>query len=218
MTPAPAPISTLGRVAAAIIAVAGWLALALQLQVSIFLNAQAGRSAAAAVWSYVGYFTILTNILVAATLTLVGLGRRPGGASPWPSFLAGVMLAIAVVGVVYEAVLSAVVPPMGPWWALADRTLHYAVPASTVLWWIAFAPKAALTSADPPRWLVYPLLYFAYVLARGAANGWYPYFFIDVGGLGYPRALLHAAALTLAMLGAGYLVLGAVALARRRLR
>lgn len=47
-------------------------------------------------------------------MTLVALARPPGGPSPHPSFLAGVMLAIAIVGLVYEGVLAAVVPPMGP--------------------------------------------------------------------------------------------------------
>lgn len=82
-------------------------------------------------------------------------------------------------------------------------------------WWVGFAPKGGLTAADPPRWLLYPLAYFAYVLGRGAVDGWYPYFFIDVATLGYGRALANAAGLTVLMFGAGYMVLGAVARGRR---
>lgn len=216
MRPSAPSISALGRGAAAIIALTGWLALALQLAVTIYLNDQQGRTAAVAVWRFFGYFTILTNLLVAVTLTRVAAGRSPGGPSPHASFLAGVMLAIVVVGLVYEGVLSGTVPAMGPFWWLADRTLHYAVPATFALWWLAFAPKHGLTAADPPRWLAFPLAYCAYAMARGAVDGWYPYFFIDVGALGYGRALVNAAGLALVMLAAGYGVVAAVSLGRRR--
>lgn len=211
----PVTISPIGRGAAALIATACWLALALQLVVSIYINAEQGRTTAVAIWRYFGYFTILTNLLVAVTLSRVAIGRTPGGSSPRPSVLAGVMLTIAIVGVVYEGVLSGTVPAMGPFWWLADRTLHYAVPATVVLWWLAFAPKHGLTRADPPRWLAFPVAYFAYSLVRGAVDGWYPYFFIDVGLLGYGRALLNAAVLTVIMLVAGQLVVGAVSLTRK---
>lgn len=206
-------ISPLGRVAAAIIGLAGWLALALQLVVTIYLNAQQGRGAAIALWRFFGYFTILTNLLVAVTVTRVALNRSPGGARPQPSFLAGVMLMIAVVGVVYEGLLSGRVPAMGPFWWLADRTLHYAVPATFVLWWLTFAPKHGLTAADPARWLIFPLLYLIYALVRGAFDGWYPYFFIDAGALGYGRALMNAVVLTAIVLAVGHGVVAAVRLA-----
>jgi hypothetical protein len=54
---------------------------------------------------------------------------------------------------------------------------------------------------DPPRqrlglkvailWLAYPLLWFAYTLARGSVVHWYPYPFVDVSEHGYGRVLLN---------------------------
>ena len=50
------------------------------------------------------------------------------------------------------------------------------------------------------------MTYLAYALVRGAFDGWYPYFFIDVSAIGYGQALAHAAMLTTAMFVAGCLV------------
>lgn len=47
-----------------------------------------------------------------------------------------------------------------------------------------------------------------------AVVGWYPYFFIDASRLGYARALTNAAALTIAMLGAGLLLIAVTRFAR----
>ena len=48
-----------------------------------------------------GYFTILTNLLVAATFLSVAAGRPPS-----PRWFGGVLLAIALVGVIYAALLA----------------------------------------------------------------------------------------------------------------
>jgi hypothetical protein len=200
---------TPARRLAALCALVGWSALAVQLVVSIGLTRDAGQSIAVGLWRFVGYFTILTNVRVALAFT-----RVARGAALAPAPFTGVVLAIGVVGVVYETILAAVVPPMTPLWWVADRLLHYVMPIATVAWWIAFTPKAALQWADAVRWLRYPLLYLVYALLRGAIDGWYPYFFIDASRLGYARTLTNAAALTLAMLAAGLLLIAVTRLAR----
>jgi hypothetical protein len=198
------------------IATLGWTALVLQLAVTLQMMTADGQSAAQSVWRYLGYFTILTNLLVAVTMTRVAMRRWPGGTPADTSFLTGVVLAIAVVGLVYEVILSGRVPAMGPVWWTADRLLHYVVPALCVVWWLLFVPGEALGFRDPPRWLVYPVSYLIYSLLRGAIDGWYPYFFIDAGVIGYARALTNAAGLTVAMLLAGYVLVAVVRLGRGR--
>lgn len=201
--------SAVARRLAAVCAVAGWSALALQLAVSIALTRQAGDSAALALWRFVGYFTILTNLRVALAFTTLARGHAPA-----PAAFTGVVLAIVVVGVVYDTVLAAIVPPMTPAWWLADRVLHYVMPIATAAWWIAFTPKAGLLWRDAVRWLRYPLAYLVYALARGAVDGWYPYFFINAARLGYARALANAAGLTVAMLIAGLALIAVTRFAR----
>ncbi|MFN7979300.1 MAG: Pr6Pr family membrane protein, partial [Vicinamibacterales bacterium] len=177
--------------------------------VSLSLTRDAGRPMAIGLWHFVGYFTILTNVRVAFAFT-----RLARGVALAPSAFTGVVLAIAVVGVVYDTILAAVVPPMTPAWAVADRLLHYVMPVATVAWWIAFTPKAALAWTDAARWLRYPLLYLVYALGRGAVDDWYPYFFINASRLGYARTLVNAAALTLAMFVAGLLLIAVTRFAR----
>lgn len=209
----PAPqtpvLSAAGRLAAGVVALVATGGLLLQLLVTLGMLTAQGFSVPAALWRYLAFFTVLTNLLVA--VTLAAATRAGSGRGPSPSTITGVVLAIGVVGVVYDQLLSGRVPEMGAMWWTADRTLHYVVPSLTVLWWLVFVPKHTLTVADPPRWLAYPLGYLVYALVRGAFDGWYPYFFVDVGQLGYPQALLNAAGLAIAMLIVGY---GLVAVVR----
>jgi hypothetical protein len=41
-------------------------------------------------------------------------------------------------------------------------------------------------------WLIFPILYFLYILLRGAISNAYPYPFLDVGKLGYDQAIVNA--------------------------
>jgi len=60
-----------------------------------------------------------------------------------------------------------------------------------------------------PLYLVYPIGYAFYALLRGVVDGFYPYPFVDVGQIGYPRALLNIAGLSLAFVLGSALVIGA---------
>lgn len=194
------------RAFAALIAIIGWSALVLQLGLTLSAVMAQGRSAAAGIWLYLGYFTILTNILVATTMTLVAFNRWPGGAKPNAGAMTGVALAIGVVGVVYHLLLSGKVPELTSFGWLADRTMHYLVPMLTLLFWVACVPKSGLTYTDPFRWIIYPVCYLAYAMVRGSFDGWYPYFFIDVSALGYQKAMLNAAVLSVGVLIIGFFI------------
>ena len=213
----PASISLTGRQCAGVVAVTGWVALTLQLIVTVDMTTGDGRTVGHAIWRYLSFFTILTNLLVALTLTRVARARWPGGTPADVSTITGVVLAIAIVGVTYHTLLSGRVPEMGPLWWTADRMLHYLIPAVSVLWWLAFVPAHRRSYRDPPAWLIFPASYLVYALVRGSFDGWYPYFFIDVSTLGYGRALLNSGGLAVGMLVAGYAVVaGARLLAPRR--
>lgn len=209
-------ISAPGRRVAGVIATLAWVALALQFVVSVSLLTAAGRTLLDAVWNYLGFFTILTNLLVAITLTRVVRARGFGATPSDLSTITGVVLAIAIVGVAYHTLLSGRVPAMGPLWWTADRMLHYLTPTATVMWWLVFVPTHTLRYRDPLAWLVFPVSYLVYALGRGAIDGWYPYFFIDVSAIGYGQALAHAAMLTSAMFVAGCLVVTGARIAASR--
>ncbi len=121
---------------------------------------------------------------------------------------------IALVALAYHFLLSHVWNPQGLQW-LADLLLHYLTPALYCAYWLFVAPKRSLAWWSPLAWSVYPLLYFAYVLLRGAVLGSYPYYFIDASALGYARTLLNASALMLAYLLVGWLFLALLAMIGR---
>lgn len=197
-------MSAAARLAAAIVALAGWIGLGAQLQASIGLAGSAG----AAIVAMLRYFTVIGNLLSALLFTGVALGSRRA-ASPFP--LGGTTLAMLLIGIVYALLLTGLVELSGGA-ALADFLLHKAAPMLATLWWLTFAPKAGLRWRDPALWALLPLAYFAYALIRGAIEGHYAYPFLDVGRLGWPQVLLTALVMALGFVAGGALL---VAIGRR---
>ncbi|WP_077003366.1 Pr6Pr family membrane protein [Variovorax sp. KK3] len=192
----------------------GWAALALQLWLSIGLAIGNHRGAAWGVFMYLGYFTILTNLLVALALTAAATRSE---AAAWrflrgPGVASAIAANIAIVGLVYFFVLRHIWAPRGLAW-LADVLLHYAMPLLYLAWWWLAVPARGLSWRDIPRWWAYPLGYLAYALVRGEIAGVYPYPFIDVGALGYERALINAVGVAL-----GFSVMAALLIAIGRLK
>ena len=116
--------------------------------------------------------------------------------------IGGVTLAILLVGIVYATLLNGLVELSGGA-LLADFILHRFTPVLVPLWWLAFATKGGLRARDPLLFALYPLAYFGYALARGAADGRYPYPFMDVARLGWDETGLNAL-----IMAAGFLVAG----------
>lgn len=198
--------SGLDRTVAFFIAAASVTGLAIQLLLLLQTFAATGEGALAGVWRFFGYFTILTNILVAFAAIGWLVGRRPSART-----MAMIAVSIAVVGFVYVTVLRGLWDPQG-WQLLADILLHYVTPVAFIGFWLAFAPRRQLAWRDALFVLVFPATYLAYALARGALDGWYPYFFINLPNIGAVETARNAAGLLglFALLG-----LGAVALNRR---
>jgi hypothetical protein len=158
------------RIAASIAALVAWAALALQY---VILAERIGAGLAA--WRYVGFFTILSNIGVAAIATAIALGRE-GKLSGARARLMG-LTAIVTVGLVYSLLLRATWDPQGLQ-KLADAALHDMTPILFAALW-AVMPHGELEWSDLKWALAPPALYLAYSMARGAADGWYPYYFLD---------------------------------------
>ena len=180
------------RIYAAVGALLGWFALALQLYLML-VQSPAGAAMVGTVITFFSFFTILTNLLVAVVFTAVGLSQgRMGGFFRRPSVQAGTAAYIAIVGIIYQLLLRQLWNPQGAQW-FADILLHTVMPVGYVVYWLLFAPRAGLRWKDAIAWLVYPGVYLVYVLARGAVSGVYPYPFVDVNVLGYGGVLVRAA-------------------------
>lgn len=160
------------------------------------------------------YFTNLTNtlIVVMAAALLTGRGRLARWFSPAP-VQAAFSLYILFVGLAFWFVLG------GPedveyWWLwIPEVTAHTLSPLLGVVWWAMAVERGRLRLWHPVAWLVYPIAYLGYWLVRGPIVGEYPYFFIDVGELGY-----GGVAVWTGILVAGFLVLGLVMWGVDRLR
>lgn len=184
------------RIAAALVAAICWAGLAIQFAATFAGQHHLG----ATLWILLRYFTVLTNLAVALTMTAVAVGAKPA-----PRLLGGVTISILLVGVIYLTLLRGLLDLSGGA-LLADQLLHYAAPAATALWWLLFAPRARLRPTDAGWWCLYPLGYFAYALARGHRDHRYPYPFINVEKLGWPQTLINAGGIALGFILAGLLL------------
>src|SRR5260370_12621372 len=89
---------------------------------------------------------------------------------------------------------------------IADVLLHDVGPLAYVTYWIPLVPKGRLRWRDTVWWSIYPLVYLALIMIRGAISGPYPYPFIHAGSLGYAPALSNAMMLFAGFLAAGLLL------------
>lgn len=151
--------------------------------------------------SYFSFFTVQTNIIVAlaALLPVVVPRSVPGRIFDNPSVRTAIANYIIVVGVVYHILLAPLWNPEGLN-LLSLVILHYITPAMFVADWLLFNENGETRWISSFRVLIYPAIYAAYSLTRGAMTGWYPYPFIDVADLGYAIALRNMAALAAAFI------------------
>jgi len=172
------------------LAFATWFALILQL--AILKDTVA---------NFFSYFTILSNLLVASTLTIsvFGATTRLGKMLSQQTSKSAIALYILIVGLVYNLVLRGIWAPKG-WQLVADNLLHVIVPIAYVIYWIIFTPKNSLTWRNGIAWSYFPLLYLIYSLIRGHFVGWYPYPFLDVTKFGYHQVLINSGFVLLAFI------------------
>jgi len=186
------------RAAAGLVALVGWVGMAVQLDASIGL----AGSVSGAIWTMLLFFTIIANLLAAIVLTGIALGRRTFAA---PVLIGGVVIAMLLVGVVYALLLRGLLELSGGA-ALADLLLHSVTPVLVPLYWLLLVPKGGMTWRDPFVWAGLPVLYFVYALARGAIEGRYPYPFMNVAQIGWGATLANALAMAAGFLATGFVL------------
>ena len=192
------------RAVAALLAAVGWFALLLQLGIMLRNAASAGTSLLAAAGSFLSFFTVLSNLLVALGLAATIPAVPPRALQPLvkPPGATALAVYITVVGIVYSLVLRELWHPTGAQ-LVADILLHDVMPLAYVIYWLALVPKRTLGWRHIRPWLLFPAVYIAASLLRGALIHVYPYPFIDAGALGYQRVLGHVVVLFAGFLGLG---------------
>lgn len=188
----------------------------------IFLLAQLGLFAGKFMPSFFHYFTNLSNVGVVACLVgevIYMLRHRLDGkldsSAVWaPNFKYAMVMAISVTGLIAHFLLSGMLFKDGVL-NIDLIVLHYVMPIGMVLDWLLFDPKGHMTKSGPFVWVVFPLVYFAYVLfdvnvlgiSMGAPTGAsrYPYPFIDVDMLGAGQVALTCVVLVAAFVALGFI-------------
>ena len=145
-------------------------------QFIVFLqDAQSGGLGGATI-TYLGYFTIQTNILAALVMTASVL--NPGGWASKPNIRGAIVVYIIIVAVVYHGVLAKLFDLSGiDWWL--NHGLHTILPIMYVIDWVLFSQKSGLRLRHAVLWLIFPVFFCAYSLIRGYAISEYVYPFLD---------------------------------------
>lgn len=193
------------RLFASLVALLGGVALVLQFYLLLSARIAADGSVWRAIVDYLSFFTILTNILAAKTLSVpLLMPQSPAGRFfAKPSVQTGVAVYVTVVGLVYFTVLRHIWNPQGlQWWV--DVALHYAIPLLYLLFWYLYVERRSLKYSHAFWWLSGPIVFLVYTIVRGNLIGYYPYPFLEVDAIGMTTVLYNSAAIAVIFLFAGF--------------
>lgn len=181
------------RIIAALVALAAWTGLGIQLHQSIAMSLARGQSAAQGFLIYIAFFTVLTNFLVAvATTSFAAMpSSRIGRWFGHPNTITGIAPSIVIVGGTYHAILAGMHPLHGVG-VIANSLMHDVVPLLFLAFWAVAVPRYSIAWRGAALWALYPIAYFAYAMVRGVSTGFYPYWFINVTQLGVVHVLVNA--------------------------
>ncbi|WP_017255637.1 Pr6Pr family membrane protein [Pseudomonas tolaasii] len=193
----------------AVAALAGWVGLAIQQYLILYSRFTSGASLLGGMISFFSFFTVLTNTLVVVVLSYA-LVERDSAAKRFflgPAISSGIAASIVVVSLAYNLLLRHLWTPQG-FQFIADELLHDVMPLLFVVYWWHCVPKGTLRLKHLAGWVIYPVVYFGYVLLRGHLLGQYQYPFIDVDTLGYPQVFVNAAGILAGFIVIAFAVLG----------
>jgi hypothetical protein len=193
----------MARFIAILLTILIWPALGYQLGNIVFSLLADGESIGFAVGRYFAYYTILTNLAVAAVVTALAMGSDNWLTGATTRY--GVAVSIIMVGLIYSYALRHLNPTEG-WGRAADQIVHDIVPIGFALIWLL--KREGETAWSDIKWAVLgPVLYTAYILIRGAIFGWYPYWFLDLGEMGLVGTAISISVLVSVFVAAGLVLI-----------
>jgi hypothetical protein len=185
----------------------GFIAICIQFYFSFNRHMDEGRSVVYAVNHFFSYFTILTNSIVAIFLASTVFFKN-SKMSSWflkPAVNGGICLYILVVGIIYYVLLNNTWKPLGGEY-FASHTLHGFVPTMYAVIWYKYLRTSTLKISDSLKWLIFPSVYFVYLLIRGPIVQKYPYFFVDPTKIGYAGVTAYSIGILLFFYSLGALI------------
>lgn len=154
-----------------------------------------GSSVAGRIIRVFSFFTILSNLLSGVVSAQLAVQPDRDGAA-WRALRLAALFGITVTGIIYSTVLAAVHEPSGAAETAVNVIVHYIVPVMMVTGWLAFGPRPRIDKLAVAWSLLFPVLWLAYTLVRGAIWKWYPYPFVDVTTHGYLRVFVNGLLVT----------------------
>lgn len=177
---------------------------------------------------YWAYYTNQSNLLVFVYFALIApvLYARPSLRALIAHAEYALMLCIMLTHLVFHHFLAPFIAEKTPYTPhtpdariahAASIVQHYLVPLLTFAYWLLCSPgKETLNAPDAALWLLFPLLYIAFVFLRARLRGRiygtlsaYPYPFLDIARFGRQRVFSLCGALcalALALAAAGVLL------------
>ena len=142
-------------------------------------------------FNFFSYFTIQSNIFAFIILIISALAIANNKRSTRFNLLRGAAtLYMVITGIVFAVLLARVegaTLTAVPW---DNIVLHYIMPVVLLVDWLIDKPNKAIAFKNSLVWLIYPVTYVIYSLARGQIVNWYPYPFLDPNSNGYTGVLL----------------------------
>lgn len=191
-----------------------WAGLILQYYLVIANASSLNQTPLVATSRFFGYYTVLTNLLVAICLTFILFTH-----GKWHRYFSrfsvqtAITVYILIVGLGYNVLLRHLYQMEGLQ-AIANEVQHVVVPALFTLYWIFCLPKQKLPWISFISWLLYPFLFLVMALLRGSADGFYPYPFLNVAESGLATVLKNAVGLMIVFIVVSLLF---IAVSRRRI-
>lgn len=157
------------------------------------------------------YFTILANLLIGLSVGAFLFSNRFPSLRLFSSakFSTANLSYITIVAIVYNVLIRNTWNPEGIE-IIIQEFLHVVNPLAFFAYWIVFIDTKALKYGDAVTFLLFPFVYLMITFFRGSLTGFYPYWFLDVGKMGWITVSAYSFGLFLVFLafGLGYIFLG----------
>src|SRR5436190_1403917 len=155
---------------------------------------------------FFAFFTILSNAFAAILWLWLAATWRRAGTRRVDLLRGAAALYLVITFVVVVILLSGAELQVAD--ARVDFVIHKLFPMLVVVDWLVDPPETDLRMTDVILWLIFPLVWVAATLIRGAVDHWYPYPFLDPDQGGYRSVGYHVVALF-----AGFIVIAGVIVA-----
>ncbi len=170
----------------------------------IALGYQVATSASAGTFDptrFFAFFTVLSNLFAAILLLAMATVWRDRHSRRIDLFRGAAVVYLVVTFIVVILFLSGEDLQVAVNWV--DLVVHKIVPVFLVVDWLIDPPSTRLTARQTAVWLVFPLIWVALTLFRGALDGWYPYPFLDPANGGYGSVAVYVVGIFVGFLAIG---------------